>query len=351
MRKLATIRQVSDIRPIEGKDRIEQVKVDGWNVIVVKGQFQNGDLCVYVEIDSQLPPKEEFKFLESKRYIIKTMKMSGVRSEGIVFPLSILKKKHKLGDDVTKELGIIQYNKEVEVRKTLLGRLFSFMMRYLWFRKLFKKTISRKKVTSNWPGWIRKTDEDRIQNNTAFLKEDGGWTATEKLDGSSATYALKDNEFIICSRNNRIYDEDNIWAKIAVKYNIKGVLTSFARTTSAKTIVIQGEIIGPKIQGNKYGLDDIRFYMFNFIIDGVSLALEQPNFNGHEYIMNVPVRFPWVNIKDKQVDDILEMATYPSTLNKDVLAEGLVFRQYDDFGRLVRSFKAVSPEFLMKNKE
>lgn len=89
MRKLASIKSISDLMPIEGKDRIELAAVDGWHVIVKKGEFQIGDKCVYIEIDSVLPEKPEFEFLRSKNFHIKTMKMAGVVSSGICFPLSI----------------------------------------------------------------------------------------------------------------------------------------------------------------------------------------------------------------------------------------------------------------------
>lgn len=89
MRKLATIREVSEIRPIEGKDRIALATIDGWHVIVQKSEFNVGDKCVYIEIDSVLPETPWFEFLRSKKFRIKTMKMSNVVSQGIAFPLSI----------------------------------------------------------------------------------------------------------------------------------------------------------------------------------------------------------------------------------------------------------------------
>lgn len=113
MRKLASIKQISAIHPIEGKDRIGLAIVDGWQVIVQKADYQPGDLCVFCEIDSVLPEKPEFEFLRSKNFRIRTMKMAGVISQGICFPLSILPpKKHgeyKLEEDVTEVIGVTQY--------------------------------------------------------------------------------------------------------------------------------------------------------------------------------------------------------------------------------------------------
>ena len=46
MRKLASIRTVESVHPIEGADRIEMVRIDGWQVVSQKGNFQAGDKCV-----------------------------------------------------------------------------------------------------------------------------------------------------------------------------------------------------------------------------------------------------------------------------------------------------------------
>ncbi|MBQ7171918.1 MAG: hypothetical protein IJR89_06555 [Clostridia bacterium] len=96
MRQLASIKTVSNLLPIEGRDRIELAVIDGWSVIVKKDEFKIGDKCVYIEIDSVLPEREEFEFLRSKNFRIKTMKMAGVVSCGICFPLSIFQSYGKL---------------------------------------------------------------------------------------------------------------------------------------------------------------------------------------------------------------------------------------------------------------
>jgi len=100
-RKLATIRKISKLTPIEGADKIELATVDGWNVIVAKDVgHQVGDLVVYCEVDSFLPIKPEFEFLRKSSYRkladgsegfrLKTMKMRNVISNGLILPLSIL---------------------------------------------------------------------------------------------------------------------------------------------------------------------------------------------------------------------------------------------------------------------
>lgn len=54
-RQLATIQRIAALTPIEGADKIEVASVLGWKVVVKKGDFKVGDLCVFAEIDSILP--------------------------------------------------------------------------------------------------------------------------------------------------------------------------------------------------------------------------------------------------------------------------------------------------------
>lgn len=62
MRQLATIREISALRPIPGADKIEVAQIDGWECVVQKGEFTAGQYVVYVEVDSILPERPEFEF-------------------------------------------------------------------------------------------------------------------------------------------------------------------------------------------------------------------------------------------------------------------------------------------------
>lgn len=99
-RKLATIRKILDLQPIEGADKIELVTIDGWKVVVAKDVGHKvGDFVVYCEIDSFLPIKPEFEFLRKSSYKkmgdqegfrLKSIRLKNTLSQGLVLPLSIL---------------------------------------------------------------------------------------------------------------------------------------------------------------------------------------------------------------------------------------------------------------------
>ena len=97
MRKLASIQKIRSVEPIEGADYIELVHVLGWQCVANKGQFKEGDWCIYFEIDSFLPIRESFEFLRKSSYkrndymgegfLLKTMKFKGQISQGLVMPI------------------------------------------------------------------------------------------------------------------------------------------------------------------------------------------------------------------------------------------------------------------------
>lgn len=375
MRKLAHIEEISWLRPIEGADKIELAGVLGWQCIVKKGEFRVGDLAIYVEIDSIMPSDNpDFAFLEPKHYKIKTMKMRGVISQGIIFPLSFLHndKKYEIGDDVTDLLKIKQIEDDVPKqrekdpasaikqrhKKLFKNRIFLWFMKFKWFRKAVYKLLIPKKKPKNFPEWITKTDETRLQNIPFVLDTYKGkqMVVTEKLDGTSTSFGLRKEkkrkyDFAVCSRNVRQADikqkcfyEENVYHQIANKYDIQNVLIKVLEKYNATTVVLQGETIGEAIQKNKYGLKGIDFYAFNLVIDGKKMDSAIATDVMHEYgIKWVPiVKADFVLLPT--VDEMITYADGKSVLC-DTLREGVVIRDHDN----TISFKCISNQFLLKH--
>lgn len=359
MRKLASIKAISDIIPIEGKDRIVLAMVDGWSVIVKKDEFKIGDRCVYIEIDSVLPVKPEFEFLSKNNYRIKTMKMAGVISQGICFPLSVLPEgEYKLEDDVTEVIGIKQYEKTMDREtegnevSTKTKKYPKFLMRFKWFRKL----VLPKKQKKGFPDFISKTDETRIQNMPFILNDKREWIVTEKIDGQSGTFCLvrhksripliKDKfEYIVCSRNLRLGAKDNssYW-RVSDKYQIENALKNMIGDRD--WIALQGECIASNVQGNKYKVTEPDLYIFNLIYPtGRMNSLTAQSICNQHGLKFVPIIATDYVLPDT-VNEVLDYAHGQSQLH-ETLREGLVFRSKD--GK--QSFKAVDPLFLLKHDE
>lgn len=361
-RKLATIRRVSEVHDIPNKDRIGLAQIDGWTVIVQKSDIHAGDLVVFCEIDSVLPDAEWCSFLKDHR--IRTMKMAGCLSQGIAFPLSILPPGVTLeeGTDVTDILNITKWEcpDVTDVRelptassKKKYPKWLLRMLRKPMFRSWLGKWLLNSKERRGWPEFLSKTDETRIQNAPFYLDQDQKWVVTEKIDGQSGSFAVKRNpkklfrkqtfETFVCSRNVRLGKPDNssYW-RVWKKYDIESHLTALCQLLDCEWVAIQGECIGPGVQGNKYKVTEPDLYVFNFITsrDGRWAT-------GDGEALLVPLGFKWVPIigvkyLPKTVEEMLEMAHGESAIG-DTLREGLVCRTLD--GK--QSFKAVDPEFLI----
>ena len=107
-RELAYIVEIAEIKPLEGYDRVEYARVNGWWCVVGKG-MKVGDKAIYFEIDSQVNPLDNrFAFMSKRKYRVKTQRMCKVVSQGLVLPLTDFPefKNRKVGDFVTAELGV-----------------------------------------------------------------------------------------------------------------------------------------------------------------------------------------------------------------------------------------------------
>lgn len=363
MRKLATIRQVTSVEPIKGKDRVELAHVDGWTCMVSKADnFKQGSFCVFCEPDSVFPATEQWEFLAKYHYRIKTQKFKDadgnpVYSQGLCLPITIPQLKGlkiHVGDDVTELLGITQYEPTMDIEEPIVTKKYpQWLMRMKWFRKL----VLPKKTSSAFPNFISKTDEERIQNCASIVDCDTEWVATEKVDGQSGTFAVVRHkklfwytyEFIVCSRNTRKPkpDTSSYW-QVAKRYEIEKGLTAYLKNhPELEWVALQGECIAPNVQGNKYHVKEADLFIFNFITskDGRYDSIFASKMVSYLGLKFVPI-LGTMSLKGKSVQDILDMSNGTSFLY-NTLREGIVFRSTD--GK--KSFKAVSPEFLIKHNE
>lgn len=382
-RALAHIEKIEWVKPIDGADNIELIGVLGWVCIAQKGEFKPGDFAVYIEIDSKCPESDErFAFLSSKKFKIKTMKLGkfNVISQGLALPVSLFPEilNMEIGSDVTDILKITYASEEDAKRKSdgvdknakyksmaarhhriAKKKWFRWLMRREWGRKLLFFFLGKKKDNpKGFPNWIVKTDEVRIENCPFYLDSDEEWIQTEKLDGTSCTFAVnrikknKDKfEFIVCSRNVRqldrnqeTYHESNVYWELADKYDIEKILTNYAIKGNRNRVVLQGEGIG-NVQGNPYKLKEDDLYIFNLIVDDVRFGTEKMAAFCQTYgLKNVPIidrnhKLP------KTMEDMKCEADGYSVINPKVKREGFVYRSLD--GK--KSFKNVSREYLLKH--
>lgn len=398
-RELAYLVKIDNIEPIPNYDRVEWATVGGWKVIVQKGQFNVGDPAIYFEIDSKVPANREcFAFLEKRKYKVKTIKMCGVISQGLLMHPSDFGWEvqangsvydgdgdhgyHYVDDEtrfVTKLLGVTyaedednarkapsvdKYKKMAQRHPSIFKKPWAkWMMKHEWGRKLMFIFFGKKKdKKGGWPSWVAKTDEERVQNMPWILNDTGRWIITEKVDGSSTTFTMKrgkrgKNEFYVCSRNvcfdsidKPCYYDTNIYWEMAHKYDMYNVLTKLLENhPEANWVTIQGETYGAGVQKRDYSLDCHDFKAFNLIFSntgryGTLEMIKELGSLGVPWVPVVNSNFYFSEIEgENKVDTLLEMATGASMIDGEP-REGFVLRSVDG----TKSFKAVSNSFLLQ---
>lgn len=338
MRELAKVVRIDEILPIEGADAIEQCVVGGWLVVAKKGEYQPGDLAVYIEPDAWVPTElapfltkpdhfpKEYNGVKGER--LKTIRLRGAISQGLLLKLeSVFPTVTPVaaeGTNVTELLGIQKW--EAPIPAELAGQ-----------------------VAGNWPAGVQKTDQERIQNlRKEWEREwkDFEWEVTEKLEGSSMTVGIIRGEFVVCSRNVNLREtEGNTFWQMARKYDIENKM----RAAELDNIVLQGELIGPGVEGNIYQLKEHKFYVYD-VLDTVTGKYLAPSVRRCVVeqlgLLHVPVMVERECYPRFSVQDMLSCATGYSHLNIKVLREGLVFKRVNG----PEHFKAVSNEYLAKKK-
>ena len=343
MRKLATIRKIDLIRPIPDADAIECAVVGGWTVVIKKGDFKAGDLAIYCEIDSwistELAPflskgKEPREYNGVRGERLRSVKLRGQLSQGLLLDRFVALDKvgeiHE-GMDVSDLLNIVKY--EPPVPACLAG-----------------------KARGGFPSFIPRTDQERIQNLTIEHAEwvSPGfpimptWEVTEKLDGSSMTVYVNEQDQGVCSRNLNLYDtEGNTLWQVAHRDQIITALQD-----SQRNLAIQGELIGEGIQGNPYKIKGQSFYVFDiYEIDKGSYMTptQRRDFCEFHELLHVPVIAFGAHLYDTlgmaTIDSLLEFAEGKSELNPQTDREGLVFKCNE---RQI-SFKTISNKYLLKH--
>lgn len=384
-RALAYTVTIDSITPIEGADNIELAHVGGWCVIIRKQEYKPGDMAIFCEIDSKLPEKEWSEFLRPKKFKVKTYRLGKFKviSQGLLLPMSILPEgNYEIHTDVTKTLGITYYVAEDNARKAKTNpnakydnmcirnkkfaqkRWWKWLMKRLWGRKLlFAFFGSKKDNPKKFPSWIKKTDEDRIENCMWMLDNKDPFVVTEKIDGTSTTFFIdytkskRKPEFGVCSRNVRQVDMDqdtyfdcqNVYWEMCFQYEIEDALKSIAKEYNVDRVVLQGKIYGESVQGNPYKLKERKFAAFNLVFNGERLgSLKAKSILDKYDIPFVPIIDENYILPDREdFEEFKKSADGMSTINKQTRREGFVYRSQD--GK--QSFKNISRNFLLKKKD
>jgi len=310
MRTLCTIQRITSIEPIPDADKIEVAKVLGWQAVIKKGEFQVGDLVIFCEIDSVMPDTADFQWLKNRR--IKTMRLRGCLSQGLVLPLTYLPTDNVIieGLDVTKDLNVTKYQE--------------------------LSTTTGSNTKGDWPSFLVKSGATRLQSIKLDITNQLGYV-TEKLDGTSATYYIHNGDYGICSRNLELKLEGkSVYHYCDSRYDISQSLRD-----NYDYLAIQGEIVGPGVQGNRYELKEPTLFLYTAydIMQGKRLNL----FELHKVANKLGI--PVVPVLGTMPTNLSLLSHRQSSLNPTVLAEGIVIDLEDH----PTKYKLIDPEYLLKH--
>lgn len=383
-RELAYVALIDEIKPIPNYDRVEYARINGWWVIVSKSEnLKVGDKVVYFEVDSKVPEADErFSFLSKRKHKVKTIKMCGVYSQGLILPVRLFPElgvDPEIGLPCTKKLNItyavaadnerkaknpnskFKYQSMMARHKKLFSYFpFSWMRKREWGRKILFFFFGKKKYnTKSWPSHIcKRTDVERWQNMPWVLNDKQPYVATEKVDGSSFTVAVERKfgryKYYVCSRNvvfpnknNKCFYDSNIYWEAYEKYSLKEIITAILNEYNLPNLAIQAEVFGDGVQKRNYSMTnghrEIR--VFHMVSDGIKFPMDKTVRICEKYGL------PHVHIIDDNYilpDTGEELQSFVEGGNSAIdngPREGIVF--YDkDTGQ--RYFKYVSPDFLLK---
>ena len=414
-RELCYIVSIDTIQPIVGSDNCEAAVVGGWKIMTRKNTFKVGDLAVYFEIDSKVPEKEPFMFLQSKHFKVKTQKYTfggkgNFISQGLLMPLTdfpdlfeydivtgagwiytykakpnikkaedaivnihdglteLLGVKYSVVEDNKRKSNSNKYTKMVSRHQKLFrkNKLVKWLYQRKWGKELLFLFLGKKSDKRTWPDWVRKTDEERVQNLPQLFPGDNTeWIVTEKIDGSSTTFTMRGRgrreQYYVCSRNvcfdkpeknEKLFYDTNIYEEMAEKYDIQNKLRQILEEHKDwDFITIQGETFGPSVQKRNYNLQEREFNAFNLVYGTKENSYVRMNSIDMKILLD-KYQIPSVPILDKHyklpqtIEEMINYADGPSTIDGE-LREGVVLRTYDG----INSFKAVSNQFLIKFKE
>ena len=339
IRNLVSIRTVDAIEPIDGADRIEVAVVGGWRVVVAKEAFKEGESIVYFEIDSALPVgNPAFNFLiprgirpiEGKSYhVLKTIRLRGEYSQGLVLPLSDFDSQALSSDDLAEALGVVKYEKPAPAEMGKAAGAFPLDI-------------------------VAKTDAERVQNLTKnwdkIVNHEAGWYATEKIDGTSTTYIVDfDGSLRICTRNWEVKSEPgDMRTEVAESFGLPGSVEPGT--------VIQGELYGEGVQNNPLQIKGRRFAAFNVFKmheDGPSTQLPPTEWPEAIAAIRVPV-LDW-ELPSTIAEVVEQVDGMKSQIAPQRRAEGVVWHSKDAHKFMFLGnracFKAISNTYLAKQKD
>lgn len=366
MRHLATIQRISKIEPIEGADNIELVHVLGWQCVAKKGEFKEGDLCIYYEIDSFLPIKPIYAFLRMSSYKhtefmgdgyrLRTQKFRGALSQGLVLPLETV-----FSDYSSMVLKIALSEAEMDP-ESLIGKDVTEMLGVKLYEIPEMATSGGTTIGQISSIGVPHTDETRIQAEPDLLEEFRGipYYITTKMDGSSHSCAITEDGVFHVTGHNYEYRDDGMSGmyELAKRIGVEDHMRQYMADHNIRSMILQGELCAPGIQKNKLQLKEPHWYVFTVIEDGKRVGYyETVKACDEMYLEMVPVEEKGDDLLSAyaDADELLKRAGENRCHAYPGIPEGIVVRPiepiYSTTIKSPLSMKVINNKYLLRSKD
>lgn len=280
----ASFEQIEKVEKHPNADKLDVLTVSGYTVVSSKDTYKVGDLVFFIREDSQINvDKEKFPWhtgIETylgKKGRVKTIKLRGIFSSGIVIPVL------EIRPFLIASGKVLPYNlnintKQMDLDYEELNKLMedeNYLNEYFGIQHYNPPAIGTSfgqlTMKGGLPYGIPKTDEENWQNlkNLPFGEK---VLLTRKIDGTSCTITFDRNGYYrVCGRNYEYsLDKDNIYINFSKKL-IDIILESkiYETLEEGTYLVIRGEIAGKGIQTKGHNIDcknEPDFYVFKTMI-------------------------------------------------------------------------------------
>jgi len=385
---LVEICKIDEVTKHPNADRLSIVTIKGWHCIVGLNDYNVGDAIIFIPPDSMIPQNviDDYKLTylcsRSTRQHgrVKTVKLRGCISQGLVMPLSILSKDEPVQLELDGVVGEItgkvlypgfEYGTNVA---ELLG-ITKYEPPEPSFSGMGNPRTSKKKWKN--PDFDIYTHIENIKHYNTVFELGDAVNITEKIHGTNfRAGVLKchyrglrwwkwlmvklfgEYEFIYgshrvqiaknASRAKNSYYSEDVYGQIAKRYQLKDIIP--------KGYIIYGEIYGKGIQkGYTYGLPhvfneyDIDVVFFDVKKDGVYLNYDEfYEFCKERALPKTPILYQGMY---PGLDKVKEMTKGNSVLcEEQKMREGVVVKSYieennHNCGRKI--LKSISEDYLL----
>lgn len=269
---LIEICEIRNIKPHPNADRLDIAEVKGWQVVVGKDYYTEGDLIIYLPPDT-IVPKILHEMLNITNYLaslpkdmntedrrVKAVRLRGEPSYGVIVNIE-----HVVNDETEEDFNLAVAD----------DKLAEYLGVYKWVPPV---KITAEDAAPYHTDFITYTDIENFNNFPNVLFDGEEVVISEKLHGGSSMvgYMLEDGQLTYMAGSHNVRrkeSEDGLYWFPYRKYRIREWLAYLYKKYD-KPIIVYGELYGQGVQDMDYG-SELSYRVFDISVGGEYLNFEE----------------------------------------------------------------------------